>query len=220
MPADWKLLDTALRADWRDGIVASAIAARLTSLGCGGVVTRCAVISRAHRLGLDGRPSPLRPSREPGQPTAERRRRAPGVSTLPPLMLPEFLPAADAFPIEPPAAPSAPRPEAEPLACATPADIAKLQAASASAPVPAPPGTPFCTPPDAANPSPPPPRQRRVVACSWLYGDRGHYRQCETPAQEGKPYCLEHHARAYVSRRGVALSHAESGFLPARQHVA
>jgi GcrA cell cycle regulator len=62
-----------LRTLWRDGLSASQIAAVL------GGITRNAVIGKAHRLGLTGRPSPIknRPAgsarpRPPRRPRAER----------------------------------------------------------------------------------------------------------------------------------------------------
>ena len=56
-----------LRSLWRDGLSASQIAAAL------GGVTRNAVIGKAHRLGLTGRPSPIK-SRPAGMPRPRVRR--------------------------------------------------------------------------------------------------------------------------------------------------
>ena len=46
---------------WSDGLTASQIASQL-----GDNTTRNAVIGKAHRLGLSGRPSPVRTPRDPG----------------------------------------------------------------------------------------------------------------------------------------------------------
>jgi GcrA cell cycle regulator len=69
-----------LRSLWHDGLSASQIAAQL------GGITRNAVIGKAHRLGLTGRPSPIknRPSgvvrrQAPARPRPERRPVAPPV---------------------------------------------------------------------------------------------------------------------------------------------
>jgi GcrA cell cycle regulator len=73
-----------LRSLWRDGLSASQIAAVL------GGITRNAVIGKAHRLGLTGRPSPIknrgagpvRP-RPPRRPRTERLPAAPRVAAAP-----------------------------------------------------------------------------------------------------------------------------------------
>src|SRR5580698_9951701 len=56
-----------LRSLWRDGLSASQIATAL------GGITRNAVIGKAHRLGLTGRPSPIK-NRAPGAPRPRRPR--------------------------------------------------------------------------------------------------------------------------------------------------
>lgn len=59
-----------LRTLWRDGLSASQIAAVL------GGITRNAVIGKAHRLGLTGRPSPIKNrSSGPARPRAPRKPR-------------------------------------------------------------------------------------------------------------------------------------------------
>src|SRR5271169_6415083 len=73
-----------LRSLWRDGLSASQIAAVL------GGITRNAVIGKAHRLGLTGRPSPIKnrgagPARPrpPRRPRAERLSPAPRAAAAP-----------------------------------------------------------------------------------------------------------------------------------------
>ena len=56
-----------LRSLWHDGLSASQIATHL------GGITRNAVIGKAHRLGLTGRPSPIK-NRVPGAPRPRPRR--------------------------------------------------------------------------------------------------------------------------------------------------
>lgn len=55
---------------WSDGLTASQIASHL-----GDNTTRNAVIGKAHRLGLSGRPSPVRAPRDPGVKTPVRQAR-------------------------------------------------------------------------------------------------------------------------------------------------
>ena len=55
-------------------------------------------------------------------------------------------------------------------------------------------------------PPPPPVRPRRIArgsTCLWPIGDPGDtdFRFCEEPVAEGKPYCAEHCAKAYIARR-------------------
>src|SRR5579872_7203325 len=81
-----------LKKMWHDGATASQIADEL------GGVSRNAVIGKAHRLGLEQRPSPVRPGeeRETAKPVA---------------------PAAAAAPVKT----AAPKPEPKPLQAAAPA---------------------------------------------------------------------------------------------------
>src|SRR3954467_14952990 len=84
-----------LKALWTQGMTASQIAEEL------GGVSRNAVIGKAHRLGLQSRPSPVKPNEEPG---AEEREPAP--PPQPRVADPNAKPA--------PAAASAPSSEAAP----------------------------------------------------------------------------------------------------------
>src|SRR5260221_14432187 len=96
-----------LRRLWGQGQTASRIAELL------GGVTRNAVIGKAHRLGLRGRPSPIR--REEGQPSAPRpaRSTAPATALADELTRETSAPVADAsqplppLPAEAPPAPAA-----------------------------------------------------------------------------------------------------------------
>ena len=63
-----------LKAMWAEGKTASAIAEEL------GGVSRNAVIGKAHRLGLDSRPSPVKAGEEKAAPAAA----APAPATAPP----------------------------------------------------------------------------------------------------------------------------------------
>ena len=60
-----------------------------------------------------------------------------------------------------------------------------------------------------ARPPEPPPeppvvfKPRKPTACCWPFGDpkSPDFRFCDATALEGRSYCQEHHARAYVPRR-------------------
>jgi GcrA cell cycle regulator len=72
-----------LRALWHDGLSASQIATHL------GGITRNAVIGKAHRLGLTGRPSPIK-NRPAGTPRPRPARR-PRVEAAPPAAAPRMV---------------------------------------------------------------------------------------------------------------------------------
>lgn len=81
---------TVLRALWGDGLSASQIAERL------GDVTRNAVIGKAHRLGLSGRPSPVKVERTSDAPVIAPRVAATVQAPPPPP------PSAPVIELEPP----------------------------------------------------------------------------------------------------------------------
>ena len=196
-----------LKAMWERGLTASQIADEL------GGVSRNAVIGKAHRLGLQSRPSPVKANEAPKKP-APPRKPAPEADT----------PRA-AAPIAPPPAP--PRPAA-PVAPAAPA--APVAAASADAPPPPPqprivsvgPGG-FLRhgPGDQQAPIPPAPPRRLVPAkpspeiadktslldlteriCKWPMGHPGEpdFHFCGEQVNPGFPYCVEHCGRAYQAQ--------------------
>ncbi|RJF94543.1 GcrA cell cycle regulator [Oleomonas cavernae] len=99
-----------LRELWEQGLSASQIAAKL------GNITRNAVIGKVHRLGLSGRPSPVRAERPAPAPRAERPAPAPRPVRVLPASEPVAKAAAPARVVQ--AAP-APAPEPEPMVRAT-----------------------------------------------------------------------------------------------------
>ncbi len=203
-----------LKAMWERGLTASQIADEL------GGVSRNAVIGKAHRLGLQSRPSPVKanetpkraaPARKPAPaaPEAEAPRAAAPVAAPPP----PPRPAAAAAPAAPAAAPAAP-----------------AAAASGDAPTPAPqpriisvgPGG-FLRqgPGDQQAPIPPAPPRRLVPAkpspeiadktslldlteriCKWPMGHPGEpdFHFCGEAVNPGFPYCVEHCGRAYQAQ--------------------
>jgi len=188
-----------LKRLWGQGMTASQIADEL------GGVSRNAVIGKAHRLGLEARPSPVKGGELP---TAS----APAA------------PAAPAAPLERAATPS-PAPAPRPAPAPAPAPIA--------AP-PAPPAAPqqFVrsigpggfqrqTPGEQTAPITPAPPRRLVPAkpsadmadktslldlndkiCKWPLGHPGEpdFHFCGQPINAGFPYCLEHCSVAYQAQ--------------------
>ena len=192
-----------LKAMWSKGATASQIADEL------GGVSRNAVIGKAHRLGLDSRPSPVKPGEEKEKPAA-----------------------AAAAPAAPKAA--APRPEPAPRAAAPAAPAAEAPAADAKpAPSPQKPQTEIQYrsvgpggfirqgPGDTQAPIPPAPPRRLVPAkpseevadktsllelndriCKWPLGHPGEpdFHFCGDAANPGFPYCVAHCGVAYQAQ--------------------
>ena len=134
-------------------------------------VSKNAVVGKAHRLNLPARPSPIRRDGAGAAARPPAARRVTG-PTLPPLSV-AVIPA----PVVAVAAAPAPvaRPAARPAAAA-PRPVAVRA-------VPYSPG--------------------RVSTCCWPIGEPGtkSFRFCDSDATQGKPYCSEHAALAYVRVR-------------------
>jgi len=192
-----------LKEMWSKGITASLIADEL------GGVSRNAVIGKAHRLGLQARPSPVK-ANEPA-PAKEKARPAP----------------APAAPVEVrQAAPPAPEPAPEPKAAAAAAPSPEPTPAPTPAPQPrivsvGPGGFLRQGPGDQQPPIPPAPPRRLVPAkpsaevadktslldlnekiCKWPIGHPGEpdFHFCGTPANPGFPYCVAHCGVAYQAQ--------------------
>jgi len=189
-----------LKALWSNGMTASQIADDL------GGVSRNAVIGKAHRLGLQSRPSPVKPN--------------------------EPVPAKAAEPAAPPPVEeiAAPPPEPEPEPVAAPEPQAPV-IAEAPPPAPQPPQPRIVSvgpggflrqgPGDQQSPIPPAPPRRLVPAkpsaevadktslldlnekiCKWPIGHPGEpdFHFCGTPANPGFPYCVQHCGVAYQAQ--------------------
>jgi GcrA cell cycle regulator len=202
-----------LRQMWERGMTASQIAEDL------GGVSRNAVIGKAHRLGLQARPSPVKAteaSAKPAAPAAPRKSPAPARA--------EAVPAEEARPVrsQPRAAPVEPR--------AAPAAAPAAQAAPETPPV-APPQPRIVSvgpggflrqgPGEMQQPIPPAPPRRLVPAkpsaeiagktsllelnekiCKWPIGHPGEpdFHFCGEKVNPGFPYCVEHCGRAYQAQ--------------------
>ena len=200
-----------LKAMWEKGLTASQIADEL------GGVSRNAVIGKAHRLGLQSRPSPVKANEAPKK-AVPVRKPAPIEAEAP-------RPAAPVHHSAPapvrPAAPAAPAPApASFTAAAAPASD------TPAAPQPriisvGPGGFLRQGPGDQQAPIPPAPPRRLVPAkpspeiagkttlldlteriCKWPMGHPGEpdFHFCGEQVNPGFPYCVEHCGRAYQAQ--------------------
>ena len=194
-----------LKTLWSQGVTASHIADEL------GGVSRNAVIGKAHRLGLQSRPSPVKPN-EPETPAPPPQK-------------------AKAEKAAPKAAPAAPQPKPEPKAKAAPQPAEPEDAPAAAATAPAKPqpqvrsigpgGFVRQGPSDQQAPIPPAPPRRLVPAkpspeiadktslldlnektCKWPVGHPGEpdFHFCGKSANPGFPYCVDHCGVAYQAQ--------------------
>ncbi|BAV63545.1 GcrA family cell cycle regulator [Sphingobium cloacae] len=199
-----------LKSMWEKGLTASQIAEEL------GGVSRNAVIGKAHRLGLQSRPSPVKANEAPKKAAAPRK---PAPAAAP---APETSRAA-----APAAQPAAPRHAAAPA----PAPAAPAAADAATPQQPAAPQPRIISvgpggflrqgPGDQQAPIPPAPPRRLVPAkpspeiadktslldlteriCKWPVGHPGEpdFHFCGEPVNPGFPYCVEHCGRAYQAQ--------------------
>ncbi|MBS0505398.1 MAG: GcrA cell cycle regulator [Proteobacteria bacterium] len=186
-----------LKAMWEKGMTASQIAEEL------GGVSRNAVIGKAHRLGLQSRPSPVRDGKDDSSPAPASHE-----------------PKAEAPP-RPAPAPRAPAPAAE-----RPAVPAAASAEPSAPPQPqirsiGPGGFLRQAPGEQSAPIPPAPPRRLVPAkpspemadktslldlndriCKWPLGHPGEpdFHFCGDPVNPGFPYCVAHCGQAYQAQ--------------------
>ena len=168
-----------LRKLWGQGQTASQIAAIL------GGITRNAVIGKAHRLGLTGRPSPIK--REAGASPQPRRRAAAAPARR--------MPGAG----QPGGVHGQPLPQTH--ASSMPAQHARVQT----------PATPVARETPVAPPAAKPAAPRAAAhtgskTCSWPMGDpkQPGFHFCGEPAEIGKPYCHQHCHVAYHKKSEAA----------------
>jgi len=200
-----------LKELWSQGKTASHIAEEL------GGVSRNAVIGKAHRLGLQSRPSPVRPN-EPA-PKAKARPREKAEAAPPP-------PPKAAAPAPAPAAPWEDDGAEAPAVAAKPARDPGDKPAPPSPPEPVvrsigPGGFVRQGPSDQQAPIPPAPPRRLVPAkpspevadktslldlneriCKWPIGHPGEpdFHFCGNQANPGFPYCVAHCGVAYQAQ--------------------
>jgi GcrA cell cycle regulator len=185
-----------LKKMWGEGATASQIADEL------GGVSRNAVIGKAHRLGLDARPSPVKPGEE-----KEKKAAAPAPAPKPAPRAEAPAPAAPAA-----AAPAAERPAPTPQRPA--GDNIQYRSVGPGGFIRQGPG-------ETQAPIPPAPPRRLVPAkpsaevadktslldlndriCKWPMGHPGEpdFHFCGQPANPGFPYCVQHCGVAYQAQ--------------------
>ena len=195
-----------LKELWTKGMTASQIAEEL------GAVSRNAVIGKAHRLGLQSRPSPVKPNEPAPAPTPRAKKAEVEAAEAPP------------FDLDDAPAPTAQPRAKEPAPVAQPA--APVPAAQPQAPQPrvvsvGPGGFLRQGPGDQQQPIPPAPPRRLVPAkpsaevadktslldlnekiCKWPIGHPGEpdFHFCGRAANPGFPYCVEHCGVAYQAQ--------------------
>ncbi len=157
-----------LKALWAEGHPTAEIGRRIG-------ISKNAVVGKAHRLGLDARPSPIRRGL-PGEPARRPSIRRVTGPTLPTMVTPPWS--------EPPV----PTPPAPP----------ELPETAPPAPVPAPALRAISRLPGGSRAP-----GGRLVTCCWPTGEPGtrSFRFCDGESLPGKPYCATHAALAYVKVR-------------------
>ncbi|HET7605143.1 MAG TPA: GcrA family cell cycle regulator [Sphingomicrobium sp.] len=192
-----------LKKMWHDGATASQIADEL------GGVSRNAVIGKAHRLGLEQRPSPVKPGEE-----KEAKKTAPAAAP-PAAAAPKSRTKADVAETAdeasaPAAAPSQPAPPKQRMSpqemqyrSIGPGGFVRQGPGDQQAPIP--PAPPRRLVP--AKPSPEVADKTSLLElndriCKWPIGHPGEpdFHFCGDPANPGFPYCVEHCGVAYQAQ--------------------
>jgi GcrA cell cycle regulator len=185
-----------LKKMWADGATASQIADEL------GGVSRNAVIGKAHRLGLDARPSPVKPGEEkekkapasaaakPSRAEAAARRQAPAS-------------ADEAATPHPPRTPQRVHPEGIQYRSIGPGGFVRQGPGDTQAPIPpAPPRRLVPAKPSAEVADKTSLLDLNDRICKWPLGHPGEpdFHFCGQPANPGFPYCVEHCGVAYQAQ--------------------
>ena len=196
-----------LKRMWLQGMTASVIAEEL------GGVSRNAVIGKAHRLGLQSRPSPVKPVEEgevapeaesapwddPAPAAPEPARPAAKAESQPAPAQPEAAPATAA-----PTAPGQPQQPPQPqVRSIGPGGFVRQAPGEQQAPIPP-------APPRRLVPAKPSPEIADKTSlldlnekiCKWPIGHPGEpdFHFCGAPANPGFPYCVEHCGVAYQAQ--------------------
>lgn len=186
-----------LKALWKQGMTASQIADEL------GGVSRNAVIGKAHRLGLQARPSPVKPNE--AEETAPPAKGKPAKSPAEPKAAPVAPTRAEAPKATQPAAapiPPAPPPHTQ-VRSIGPGGFVRQGPSDQQAPIPP-------APPRRLVPAKPSPEIADKTSlldlnekiCKWPIGHPGEpdFHFCGKPANPGFPYCVEHCGVAYQAQ--------------------
>ena len=186
-----------LKKMWSDGATASQIADEL------GGVSRNAVIGKAHRLGLDARPSPVKAGEEKEKKAASSPKAAPRAES-------SKRAAASAPPVadEPSPAPHArtpqrPQPDGIQYRSIGPGGFVRQGPGDTQAPIPpAPPRRLVPAKPSADVADKPGLLDLNDRICKWPLGHPGEpdFHFCGNAANPGFPYCVEHCGVAYQAQ--------------------
>ena len=190
-----------LKKMWHDGATASQIADEL------GGVSRNAVIGKAHRLGLEQRPSPVKPGDEKEAKKASPAPAAAAPRPAPKAESPRPVQAAPAAASETPPhrQPSGPRVSAHDLQYRSigPGGFVRQGPGDQQAPIPP-------APPRRLVPAKPSPEVADKTSlldlndriCKWPMGHPGEpdFYFCGEPANPGFPYCVQHCGVAYQAQ--------------------
>jgi len=189
-----------LKKMWHDGATASQIADEL------GGVSRNAVIGKAHRLGLEQRPSPVKPGDEKDAKKPAPAAAAPKAAA-PKAEAPRAAPAASAAasPHTPHAAPAPQRTGGPELQYRSigPGGFVRQGPGDQQAPIPP-------APPRRLVPAKPSPEVADKTSlldlndriCKWPMGHPGEpdFHFCGEPSNPGFPYCVQHCGVAYQAQ--------------------
>ena len=198
-----------LKAMWEKGLTASQIADEL------GGVSRNAVIGKAHRLGLQSRPSPVKaneapkkaaPARKPVAPAPEAeapRAAAPVAAPPPPRPAPVAAPAAPAAPAAAAAPSDAPAAQQPRIVSVGPGGFLRQGPGDQQAPIPpAPPRRLVPAKPSAEIAGKTSLLDLTERICKWPMGHPGEpdFHFCGEAVNPGFPFCVEHCGRAYQAQ--------------------
>jgi GcrA cell cycle regulator len=179
-----------LKALWAKGMTASQIADDL------GSVSRNAVIGKAHRLGLQARPSPVKPNEPAPAPKAKASRPASEpIETDAPAPQPKAAPAvAPAAPVQPPQ---------QRIVSVGPGGFLRQGPGDQQPPIPpAPPRRLVPAKPSAEVADKTSLLDLNEKICKWPIGHPGEpdFHFCGRTANPGFPYCVEHCGVAYQAQ--------------------
>jgi GcrA cell cycle regulator len=187
-----------LRKMWHDGATASQIADEL------GGVSRNAVIGKAHRLGLEARPSPVKTGEEKEKPAPAAAKPAPKPAPAArPAPTPAAMPAAERpAPQQTPTSPQRPQSDVQ-YRSIGPGGFVRQGPGEQQAPIPP-------APPRRLVPAKPSPEVADKTSlldlndriCKWPMGHPGEpdFHFCGQQANPGFPYCVQHCGVAYQAQ--------------------
>ena len=179
---------------WSNGMTASQIADEL------GGVSRNAVIGKAHRLGLQSRPSPVKPNEPGAAAPAPRPAAAPAPAAAAP---PAAEPAEPATEEAAPAAAQPPQPPQPQICSIGPGGFLRQGPGDQQSPIPpAPPRRLVPAKPSAEVADKTSLLDLNEKICKWPLGHPGEpdFHFCGRPANPGFPYCVQHCGVAYQAQ--------------------